>query len=591
MSHPQQTMPPRQFTPQQSSPNQSYQLPNKRAKLSPGSGMPLTMPVPALTMPATVPTPLASPRPTTPNPPSAPYSTAKLAPFPANSSLPSMPSSIPSIPSMPPMPPMPSGSPVITNMGPPAINPQASFASNDATKQTSKSAGKATANYDVDDMLVGTGIDLEEEAAYLNSIGPRSFNTRENMSGLPNQSSQSADAPTPEDLAVEMADKAWNESAARLARAKSIEMSHYLLEPGLLHKRLHDAADKFGLSLNMELKPDAGRYSGRHQNHAVADPPKPELKPCVHKSIEGMHQVYSSVIPTDAYLVDQLALLSLSTSQHLSDLLRDANRIATTRQTSAHGVVPQEWINAALQPAANELQGGNTRTGAESAVSPRTNPLKRSADELSNGLPTPVSEVYPVNQIEEALATIAKEARALEEIRLKKRQKRLDKQNADKDKEAGDGLSRAGSIAPGTPGSIAPEPEKLSKKDTKAQKEAKKATKSSEANSTMVNQTVGLFIGSKKKKYAWMVDGPSGSGASTPRLSTATPTAKQQPRQLTRAGVAQLGQIREDVSHGKNIQLRDWIVVLESRGYDAQALQRAYTILDRSWKAGVGNTS
>lgn len=138
MSHPQPTMPPRQFSPQLS-PNGNYQLPpNKRAKLSPGPGPssnpgspypnyaasptattpaptpPLTLPSPAplnhtnnqaspggyttpyqqpngrpasvgmsLTMPtAASTTPLASPQPPTPNTTHAPYSTAKLAPVP-----------------------------------------------------------------------------------------------------------------------------------------------------------------------------------------------------------------------------------------------------------------------------------------------------------------------------------------------------------------------------------------------------------------------------------------------------------------------------------------------------------------------------
>ena len=78
-----------------------------------------------------------------------------------------------------------------------------------------------------------------------------------------------------------------------------------------------------------------------------------------------------------------------------------------------------------------------------------------SADEISNGLPTPVSEASSPNFLVEALEDVGKETRNLEEGRLKKRMKRQEKSDEKKDGE--DGTSRAGSVAPGTPGSIAPE--------------------------------------------------------------------------------------------------------------------------------------
>ncbi|KAJ8128947.1 hypothetical protein O1611_g4681 [Lasiodiplodia mahajangana] len=51
---------------------------------------------------------------------------------------------------------------------------------------------------------------------------------------------------------------------------------------------------------------------------------------------------------------------------------------------------------------------------------------------------------------------------------------------------------------------------------------------------------------------------------------------------LTKAGVTHLGQFREDSEKGKNIQLRDWIVVLEDRGLDPRSLQIAYGKVDKS---------
>ncbi|KAI1657507.1 hypothetical protein F4813DRAFT_360286 [Daldinia decipiens] len=644
MSHPQPTMPPRQFSPQQHSPNQPYQLPpNKRARLSPGppsnpgspypnyapsprattpATTPMTLPSPApapnhninqasaaatyntpyqqpngrsasvgmtLTMPTAVSTPpLASPQPQTPNVSHAPYSNAKLAPVPTNTSFTS------------------SAHPVITNMGPPTMNPAGSFSSNDATRQGLKpTSTKADVTYDVDDMLVGTGIDLEEEAEYLNNLESRGFPNYppggpETLygAGPANQPAQPTNAKTQEELAAESADRAWNDAAARLARTRSQEIANYLLEPGVVHKRMADTAAKYGLNLNVDLKPDGGRFMGKMASPAGA---KPEIKVMYQKSPDGtMVQTLGSFIPHDAFLVDQIALLSISTKQHLRELVGDANRVATTRQKTSHGAVPSEWLDAAIIPStdANGAQGEGPRTGVESAVSPRTNPLKRSADELSNGLPTPVSEASPVNPMVEAMTGTVKDARNAEEARLRKRLKRIEK-STDKDKEGGDSTSRAGSVAPGTPGLMAPDSGEA-KAPTK--KESKKAAKLAEASSTTVNQTLGLFAGGKKKKYSWMTNsGGPGSGASTPRPqaagapgtpgSTAAASSKAPRGPLTKAGVTHLGQFREDSDKGKNIQLRDWVVVIEERGFDMKALQQAYDILDRSAKGTVENTS
>lgn len=529
-------------------------------------------------------TPLASPQPPTPNTTHAPYSTAKLAPVPTTTA-----SFAPSM------------TPGVTNMGPPTILPAGSGYS-DATRQTSKStSNKAAVAYDMDDMLMNTGIDLEEEAEFLNNIDNRGFpnlppGNRQSLygAGPANQPAQHTDARTQEELAAEAADRAWNEAAMRLAKSRSQEIAHHLLEPGILHKRLSDTVQKFGLSLNLETRQDGSRYMGKMANPAEFREPlklrEPQIIVKVQKGPDNaMVETVGSFIPADAFLVDQIALLSISTKQRLGELLSDANKIATTRQKSAHGVVPQEWADAALTV---DRAGEAPRTGVESAVSPRTNPLKRSADELSNGLPTPVSEASPANYLVDAMLVVGKESRNVEEARLKKRQKLAEKAG-DKTKEGGDGTSRAGSVAPGTPGSIAPEAPEV-KAPTK--KESKKAAKLAEASNTSVNQTLGLFAGGKKKRYAWMMGG-TGSGASTPRPqaggapgtpgSTAGANLKVPEGPLTKPSVTYLGQFREDSEKGKNIQLRDWIIALEERGFDQKSLQQAFDILDRSAKNTV----
>lgn len=449
-------------------------------------------------------------------------------------------------------------------------------------------------------MLMGTGIDLEEEAEYMNNL-----ETRTGFPHLPaggkdsfygagpaNQPAEPTDAKSQEEYAALLADRVWNEAARRLAITRSQELRQNLLEPGVLHKRMHNMAQKFGLGLNLDLKPDGrSQYMGKFTQ--PVDFPKPELKMAFQLDADGIAtttETLGSFIPKEAFLVDQIALLSIATKERLQDLVGDANKIAETRQRSSHGAVPIEWADAAKPPPPN-INGTHTeetRTGAESAVSPRTNPLKRPLTEISNnGLPTPVSESPPPNHLIESLLEIGKQSQSAEEGRLRKRQKRLEK-STEKDKEGAEAGSRSGSAAPGTPGSTAPdggEVKSLSKKEGK-----KAAAKAAEISSgTTVNATLSLFAGGAKKKYSWMNSGAA-SGASTPRPqggsgaasggNSAASKAGRGP--LTKAGVTHLGQFREDSAKGKNIQLRDWIVVLEDRGLDPRSLQMAYNKVDKS---------
>ncbi|KAI0873660.1 hypothetical protein GGS24DRAFT_380977 [Hypoxylon argillaceum] len=492
--------------------------------------------------------------------------------------------------------------PATGNMGPPAIHPSSSFpAANDTARQAQRPAGSKTISYEMNDMLMGTGIDLEEEAEYMNNLETRTgfphlpAGGRESFygAGPANQPAETADAKSQEEYLVLAADRTWNEAAHRLAVTRSQEVRHHLLEPGMVHKKMFDVAQKFGLSLNLDLKADGrSQYMGKFAQ--PAEFPKPELKASFQMDADGTSttvKTYGSFIPKESLLVDQIALLSIGTKERLRDLLGDANRIAETRQKSSHGNVPSEWIDAAAPPSpqVNGTHAEGERTGAESAVSPRTNPLKRPSAEMSqNGLPTPVSEASsPKNHLVESLVEIGKQSQSAEEGRLRKRQKRLEK-SAEKDKEGAEAGSRSGSVAPGTPGSIAPDggdTKTLSKKEGK--KAAAKAAENS--SNTTVNTTLNLFTGGKKKKYSWM-NSAAGSGASTPRAQGTSGAAsgpggvaaKAGRGPLTKAGVTHLGQFREDSEKGKNIQLRDWIVVLEDRGLDPRSLQLAYGKVDKS---------
>ncbi|GAP85554.1 putative tpa inducible protein [Rosellinia necatrix] len=569
----------------QSQYNASYQSNGRFVPMPQAQSSPVQSPVPVPSQPPaqSMHQPFQPPRPSyqTPTPTSAhtqpQYSQSQLAPM--NSSTPI---------------------PTTGNMGPPTIHPSSSFsAPNDGARQQTRPPPKTTA-YEMNDMLMGTGIDLDEEAEYMNNLETRTgfphlpAGGSDSLygAGAANQPAEPTDAKSQEEYAAIAADRAWNEAAHRLAVTRSQEMRQHLLEPGIVHRKMHEVAQKFGLGLNLDLKADGrNQYMGKFT--PPTDFPKPELKVVFHPADDASTQVktHGSFIPREALLVDQIALLSIGAKERLRALLGDANKIAETRQKSAHGVIPTEWLDAAapLSPSVTGTYAEDGRIGTESAVSPRTNPLKRSSNEISSngGLPTPVSEASPPNHVVESLVDLGKQSQSAEEGRLRKRQKRLEKA-AEKDKEGAEAGSRSGSVAPGTPGSIAPDggdTKSLSKKEGK-----KAAAKAAEGNSsTTVNTTLSLFTGGKKKKYSWMNQG-AGGGASTPRpqgtpgalSGTGGGATKAGRGPLTKAGVTHLGQFREDSEKGKNIQLRDWIIVLEDRGLDLRSLQAAYGRVDKS---------
>lgn len=206
--------------------------------------------------------------------------------------------------------------------------------------------------------------------------------------------------------------------------------------------------------------------------------------------------------------------------------------------------------------------------------------------------PAKAQKTHFTNSLAASVRDVGRGERDWEESRLRKRNGRKEGQG-----EQGAGGSRAGSAAPATPGSVAPEPEKPPTK-----KELKKSAKAAEASHASQNQTSSLFTGSgprnlfgKKKggkSYSWMTAGGGGSGASTPArpgtpgLGKAAGGATGSPGPanlaLTADGRNRLGTWREDKERGRNIQLRDWVVVLERDGSEPLALQSAYDRLDAS---------
>jgi len=239
--------------------------------------------------------------------------------------------------------------------------------------------------YDVSDSLAGTGIDLRAEEQFLAEFHADSFGqdakiglpvnapgSRESMygAGSANQRSEPIQGLSQDGFAAEAAKKAWEDAAQRLAMVRSIEMKDPFLEVPLIHYRAEKIAKENGISLNLDLKNAASMGKLRHP----LDFPRPAVTVTTIQTEDGaIVPTKGSWVPHDAYLADQLALLSIATKHRLRSLLEDAAKVAVNRQTTSFGEVPEEWADVAV-PLKTGLE---SLPEPESAVSPRTNPLKR----------------------------------------------------------------------------------------------------------------------------------------------------------------------------------------------------------------------
>lgn len=221
-------------------------------------------------------------------------------------------------------------------MGPPTGRPQREY------------------DYDVTDSLLGTGVNIRDEENALAEYYAGSFGS-DARSGLPanapgsrasfygagfaNQPGQPASVSQKEVEAAE-AERAWNEAATRLSAVRAVEHNDPMLSFPQLHARMEKIADSHGLSLNLDNKTNAQGVNVQKSRNA-AEYPAPKVTVSTKTGPDGaLVSVYGTVLPTDSFLIDQMALLSLGVRQRLRGLLQEANKMATHRQQTSHGVVP-----------------------------------------------------------------------------------------------------------------------------------------------------------------------------------------------------------------------------------------------------------
>lgn len=255
---------------------------------------------------------------------------------------------------------------------------------------------KDTDNHDVTDSLAGTGVDLRAEEQALTEYYAGSFGQdsrygfpanapggRGSMygAGIANQPGQAVDGQTQKEVEVAIAEKAWSDAAHNLAVTRANELKNAFLDIALLHRRAATIAQHHDINLNVDLK-------NPQQTMGKMKPPEnwntqPAVKTQTKLGPDGAMMITTgSWIPHDAYLVDQLALLSIATKHRIREKIEDGFHVASVRQKTAHGEVPPEWADVAAPIITAAESAGHEATplsggGGNSAVSPRTIPYKR----------------------------------------------------------------------------------------------------------------------------------------------------------------------------------------------------------------------
>lgn len=240
--------------------------------------------------------------------------------------------------------------------------------------------------YDVTDALAGTGVDLRAEEQYAADLFAGAF-AQDAKTGLPanppgskasfygagfvNQAGLPTDGRSQEEIAAEFAKRAWEEAAHRLGSIRSNELKTPFLEVNVLHHKADKIAKEHGLTLNLDLKnvPQIGKL--RHPQEFQ----QPRITVETKTGPDGALVITrGSWIPHDAYLADQMALLSIATKHRLRGMLEEANSVARIRQTTSHGEVPEEWADVAV-PLKSAVE--SAQEGAEGSAAVPANPLKR----------------------------------------------------------------------------------------------------------------------------------------------------------------------------------------------------------------------
>lgn len=243
----------------------------------------------------------------------------------------------------------------------------------------------------MDDSLAGTGIDLRQEEQFQADYFAGTFRP-EARTGFPantpgrrssfygslsaNQPAETVDEANQRKNELETAKQTWTDAARNLAMSRSNALKSPFLELNALHLRADRIASEHGIGLILDPKTAPSTSTRMRQDTEF---PKPSVTVTTKPGPDGVSFIstVASFLPEDTFLADQLALLSLATRHRLRELVEDANKVALTRQRTSHGVVPDEWLQAAAPLPSGGAEVTLNDADEKSAGDSGKNPLKR----------------------------------------------------------------------------------------------------------------------------------------------------------------------------------------------------------------------
>ena len=469
---------------------------------------------------------------------------------------------------------------------------------------------------ELSDLVTSSGVDLRREEEFMASTLRRDRSNQALHTG-------SSQAPTPQTnydllsqrgfgqlgnrsqwtqaISQKTAEQELNEKHKAAVRAYNTRQQQHLENPFLLGNamrlRMERIANDNGVKMPMEGLFDRVPREPQNVSGSAA-------RGADGNGIQTLKA--PSILNRNSPLDPILSLLSLATSERIRGLVEDSYGLARGRQTTSNGVVPPEWADLA-----KGLDGANP----EPAKTVPASVTNTSWDRHPAGNGTDSSETarsdsqdtiaFPPkeNPFVTALAALTNADRKAEEARVKCRKERKAKKERAANSGASttnggtpNGASTPSGLPPGTQGEIAPD-KPLTKKE---REKAAKAEVTDEMAMRNANAAAAMALGTRKR-FSWLNPGAAknrdgapgqaapganrfggGGGGGTGGAGGRPGDAAVGKDGLPGPGAdPKLGAWREDGPGGRDVQMRDWVNVLEGDGREKRTLGYALAQLGK----------
>lgn len=428
---------------------------------------------------------------------------------------------------------------------------------------------------------------------------------------------------------IELEQRRKREAAAReQAERRQHHLNHQFLQCNNVRKKMDTIARNFHVSINMQ-----GVFIRQPDPDA---PPQPQTNVMVNgagsegivATSEATKQQQSSQESRPESVVNQntpfeqmVSLVSLAAGERIRGLIDEAYTLSRARRYGDHGrVVPPEFADIAegvgKRTEDETVEPGSLTGGPWDGVATNGDEADKEAEGDSQSTPQPQSTISFAGALNASLRTLAERDLQAEKARLAKREARRRKAVAQLEDPSSSTPPAEAAAPENAAAPTADQPQqKLTKKEQQRQaKEKNSSTEAQQASST--NQTAAMMaLGGKGRKYAWMTGGAaamptnrfakSTSGTATPTAGAASTSAKEGGGSsaavtpgagagvggtvMVKTGSAQglggEGEKKEEVVRwgdwreegSKEVEMRDWVLVLERDGREGKTLVKALT--------------